>query len=409
MNWMKQNRLAVIVVAVIAVVLIAASFTHKEEIEVRAETAQIESIRNTISTNGKIEAADNFEAHASAPAIVKRVYVHEGEQVKAGQILVQLDDAEARSARAHALAQLRTADADISAVGRGGTQDEVITTESGLAKAKAERDTAQRNADAMKKLFEKGSASAGELREAETRLHAAQADVSLLERKQNERFSNPEISKVRAEAGDARAAYDAAEELLKNLNIRSPRAGTVYSVPLRQGSFANPGDLLVQVAQLNKMQVRAFVDEPEIGKLAIGQKVIATWDALPGRTWEGSVSRVPSTVVTRGTRNVGELMCTIDNSDLKLLPNVNVNVMITTAQQDNSLTVSREAVYQENGKRFVFTVEDGRLKRHEVQTGISSLTRIQIKQGLQAGTKVAVAAANSQNLADGIPAKIVEQ
>lgn len=406
---MKQNLLAVAVVAVIAVALIAASFTRRAEVEVRAETAQIESIKNTISTNGKIEAADNFEAHASAPAIVKRVYVHEGEQVKAGQLLVQLDDAEARSARAHALAQLRTADADIAAVGRGGTQEEVITTESGLAKAKAELDTAQRNADAMKKLFEKGSASAGELREAETRLRAAQTDVSLMERKQSERFSNPEISKVRAEASDARAAYDAAEELLKNLNIRSPRAGTVYSVPLRQGSFANPGDLLVQVAQLNKMQVRAFVDEPEIGKLTLGQKVIATWDALPGRTWEGSVTRVPSTVVTRGTRNVGEMVCTIDNSDLKLLPNVNVNVMITTAQQDNTLTVSREAVYQESGKRFVFTVEGGRLRRHEVQTGISSLTRIEIKRGLQAGTKVAVAAANSQNLSDGAPAKIVEQ
>ncbi len=398
-----------VIVAIVAVISVAASFTHKPELEVRAETAQIESIQNTISTNGKIEPADNFEAHASAPAIVKRVFVREGEQVKAGQLLVQLDDAEARAAAAHAMAQLRAADADMSAVTQGGTQDEVITTDSGLAKAKAELDTAQRNLDAMKKLHEKGSASAGELREAETRLLGAQADLSLMQRKHSERYSNPEVSKVRAEASDAQAAYEASQELLKNLNIRAPRAGTVYSVPLRQGSFANPGDLLVEVAQLNKMQVRAFVDEPEIGKLALGQKVMASWDALPGRTWEGTVTRVPSTVVTRGTRNVGEMVCTIDNSDLKLLPNVNVNVLITTAKENNALTVSREAVYQESGKRYVYAIQDGHLKRQEVQTGISSLTRVEITAGLQSGAKVALATANSQNLSDGASAKIVEQ
>ena len=406
---MKQNRVLVIIVAAVAAILIAASFTHKTEIEVRAETARVESIKNTISTNGKIEPADNFEAHAATPAIVKKVFVHEGEQVKAGQLLVQLDDAEARAAEAHALAQLRAADSDISSVRRGGTQDEVITSESALAKAKAELDAAQRNADAMKQLFEKGSSSASEVREADTRLKAAQADVSSAERKRSERYSTPEVSKVRAEASDARAAYQAAQELLGNLNIRAPRSGTVYSVPLRQGSFANPGDLLVQVAQLNKMQVRAFVDEPEIGKLSLGQKVIASWDALPGRTWEGTVTRVPSTVVSRGTRNVGEMVCTIDNTDLKLLPNVNVNVLITTANEDNALTVSREAVYQENGKHYVFAIENGRLKRDEVQTGISSLTRIVITKGLQAGSKIAVAAANSRNLSDGASAKIVEQ
>jgi HlyD family secretion protein len=409
MNWMKQNRFLVLIVLAVAVILIAASFTHKPEIEVRVEPAVTESIRNTISTNGKVEAADNFEAHAAAPAIVKRVYVHEGEQVKAGQLLVQLDDAEARASEAHALAQLRAADADISAIRRGGTQDEVITSEAALSKAKAELDSAQRNADAMKKLFERGSASAGEVREAETKLQSAKTEVAAIERKQSQRYSSPEISKVRAEASDARAAYEAAQELLSNLNIRAPRAGTVYSVPLRQGSFANPGDLLVQVAQLSKMQVRAFVDEPEIGKLAVGEKATVNWDALPGRTWDGTVTRVPSTVVTRGTRNVGEVVCSIDNSDLKLLPNVNVNVMITTAKQDNALTVSREAIYLENGKKFVYLVANGKLKRQPVQTGISSLTRTEIKEGLQPGEKVAVAATNSQNLADGAPAKIVEQ
>jgi len=208
---------------------------------------------------------------------------------------------------------------------------------------------------------------------------------------------------------EARAANDAAQEMLHNANITAPRAGTVYSVPVRTGTFVNAGDLLVQVADLNTMQVHAFVDEPEIGKLQIGQKVTLTWDAIPGRTWEGVVSHVPTTVVTRGTRSVGEVVCNVDNRDLKLLPNVNVNVLIITAREDNAMTVSREAVLQEAGKHFVYVVNNGHLKRTEVQTAISSLTRIQVVKGLQDNQEVALGSVNSQPLVDGAPAKVVLQ
>ena len=98
----SNRRLWLIIGGVVLAVIVLAAFASRsrETIPVRAEHARRESITNTISTNGKVEAADNFEAHASAPAIVKRVYVHEGEQVKAGQLLVQLDDAEARASDA---------------------------------------------------------------------------------------------------------------------------------------------------------------------------------------------------------------------------------------------------------------------------------------------------------------------
>src|SRR6185312_40636 len=106
------------------------------------------------------------------------------------------------------------------------------------------------------------------------------------------------------------------------------------------------------VADLEKMQVRAFVDEPEIGRLAKDEKVEIRWDAIPGRVWEGVLTRVPSVVTTVGTRTVGETTTLIDNFDRKLLPNVNVNVSIVTARHSNILTVSREAVHDLSGKRY---------------------------------------------------------
>ncbi|HWK31811.1 MAG TPA: efflux RND transporter periplasmic adaptor subunit [Terriglobales bacterium] len=408
MAWIKRNKWVVIVVPVIVIIALIAALSKRSVIPVRAESAHRESISNTISTNGKIEPIDNFEAHAPAPASVKRVLVKPGQQVRAGQLLVQLDDSDARAQSAKALAQLKAAEADVNAVRGGGTHEEVLTTQANLTKAQTERDSAQRNLDAVRKLQQTGSASAGEVTEAENRLQRANVELQLLQQRKTGRYSNPEIARVQAQAAEARAAYTAAKDLLSKSNITSPRAGTVYSLPVREGSFVNAGDLIVQVADLKKMQVRAFVDEPEIGKLAQNQRATITWDAVPGREWEGVITRVPSTVVQRGTRNVGEVVAAVDNKDLKLLPNVNVNVLVTTEKADSALTVSREAVLQNEGRRYVFAINGDKLRRRDVETGIANLTRIQIIKGIDEGTKVALGSANQQALYEGAPVKLVQ-
>jgi HlyD family secretion protein len=408
MAWIKRNKWVVIVVPVIVIIALVMALTKRSVIPVRAESAHRESITNTISTNGKIEPVDNFEAHAPAPTSVKRVLVKPGQQVHAGQLLVQLDDSDARAQAAKALAQLRAAEADLNAVRGGGTHEEVLTTQANLAKAQTERDAAQRNLDAVRKLQQTGSASIGEATEAENRLQRANVELQLLQQRKTGRYSTPEIARVQAQAAEARAAYQAAQDLLGKSNIAAPHPGTVYSLPVRQGSFVNAGDLIVQVADLTKMQVRAFVDEPEIGKLAQDQRATITWDAVPGRSWEGVITRVPSTVVQRGTRNVGEVVAAVDNKDLKLLPNTNVNVLVTTEKVDNALTVSREAVLQNEGRRYVFTINGDKLHRRDVETGIANLTRIQIIKGIDEGTRVALGSANQQALYDGAPVKTVQ-
>ena len=408
MAWIKRNKWVVIVVPVIVIIALIMALSKRSVIPVRAESAHRESISNTISTNGKIEPVDNFEAHAPASASVKRVLVKPGQQVRAGQLLVQLDDSDARAQSAKALAQLKAAEADVNAVRGGGTHEEVLTTQANLTKAQTERDAAQRNLDAVRKLQQSGSASTGELTEAENRLQRAEAELQLVQQRKTGRYSNPEIARVQAQAAEARAAYQAAQDLLGKTNITAPRAGTVYSLPVREGSFVNAGDLIVQVADLTKMQVRAFVDEPEIGKLAQNQRASITWDAVPGREWEGVITRVPSTVVQRGTRNVGEVVAAVDNKDLKLLPNVNVNVLVTTEKADSALTISREAVLQNEGRRYVFTINGDKLHRRDVETGIANLTRIQIIKGIDEGTKVALGSANQQALYEGAPVKLVQ-
>ena len=161
----------------------------------------------------------------------------------------------------------------------------------------------------------------------------------------------------------------------------------------------------MQVADLHKVRVRAFVDEPEIGKLRPGQLVEVTWDALPGRVWQGTLETLPTTVVQHGTRTVGEVTCVIENDDLKLLPNTNVSVAVVTARQENALTVPREAIHQDANGQYVFQVVDGELKRRNVDTSVSNLTRVQVTSGLSDDATLALGALNMQSLRSGMQVK----
>jgi HlyD family secretion protein len=393
--------------AIVAVVLLASFGSRDDSVPVMASTVSRSTIRSVISTNGKVEPVQNLEAHAPIGTTVKQILVKEGDRVKKGQLLIELDAASARSQAAQALAQVKTAEADLTATERGGTQEEILTLQSQLVKTRADRDAAQRNFDALTRLQQTGAASPGELRGAQTLLAAADAQVKLLEAKQKERYSRPEVARVEAEHAQAKSAYLAAENVLSQLLIRAPFNGIVYSLPVRQGAYVNPGDLVLQEADLSKILVRSFVDEPDVARLAPGQKIEVTWDAMPGRVWNGSVSAVPAAVKLHGTRNVGETTCIVENKDFKLLPNINVGVTIVTAEHGNALTVPREALRQDDGTSFVYQIVNNVLFRRPVQTSISNLTQVEITSGIPEQARVALGSTNSKPLHDRLPVKVV--
>ncbi len=413
-SWSRKTWILLIGLIAAVIILLASISLRRSEVAIRTGATSRETITAGISTNGQIEPLNNFEAHSPAPTTVKKIFVQQGDWVKPGQMLLQLDDASARAQAARSEAQLRGAESDISAVTNGGTQEEVLTNRNALVKAQADRDVAERNLKAMQRLVQTGAASQAEVDAAQNQLRVAESNVHLLQQKLNGRYSTLEVGHVQAQATEAEASLTAARELLRNSNVVAPIAGMVYSLAVRQGNFVNAGDLLVQVADLHKVRVRMFVDEPEIGKLQKGQAVEVTWDAFPGRVWTGTIESLPTNVVQRGTRMVGEVTCVIDNQDLKLLPNTNVSVAVITARHVNALTVPRESIHQDASGQYVYQVvkdelKRGALKRRDVKTGVSDLTRVEVVSGLQDGAVLALGALNMQSLRDGLPVKTVPQ
>jgi HlyD family secretion protein len=407
-NFIARHRWILTTIAIVAAVVFLASFMSREPaVPVRAVTAQRGTIRSVVSTNGKVEPLQNFEAHAPVGTTVNKILVREGDHVKKGQLLMQLNDTEARSQAARAQAQVRSAEADLSAIQKGGNREEVLTLESQITKARTDSDTAQRNLDALRRLRQQGAASPGEVKNAEDQLKRANADLNLLLQKQKDRYSQPEIARVEAQKSEAQAAFAAAEDRLNQLNIRAPFDGVVYSLPVQQGAYLNPGDLVLQEADLSKVRVRAFVDEPDVGRLAPGDKIEVTWDALPDRTWEGIVSVIPAVIKLHGTRNVGETTCVVDNKDFKLLPNVNVGVTIITAEHRDVLTVPREAVHQDDSKAYVYQIVNNELQRTYLQTSVSNLTQVEVAGGLPENALIALGPLNSKPLRNGLAVKVV--
>src|SRR2546422_10166428 len=224
-------------------------------VPIRSATVQPGTIRSIVSTNGKVEPLQSFEAHAPVGTTVKKLLVREGDHVNQGQLMVQLDDADARSQAAKALAQIRSSEADVSAIQSGGNREEVLTLEAQLAKTQTQRDAAQRNVEALRRLQQQGAASPGEVKAAENQLAGAEADLKFLQQKQKDRYSKPEVARVQGQENEAQSAYAAAEDILSQLNVRAPFDGIGDSLSARQGGYVNPGDLILQEADLSKVLV----------------------------------------------------------------------------------------------------------------------------------------------------------
>jgi HlyD family secretion protein len=398
----------VIFLALILVVFLVLRSSTREVVEVRAAAVSHQNLVSSVSTNGKVEPIDEFQAYAPAAGVVAKVYVQVLQKVRAGDLLIKLDDSDAVAKLATANATLRTAEATLHDMEEGGSQEERNTLKGDLSRAQLQQQQAAQDLAALKQLEQKGAASAGEVLAAEERLQVANSSLQTLQLRTKDRYSAADKARIEAQVADARAALVAAQSSYGTFNIRTPQAGTVYSIPVNTYDFVPAGETLVAVADLNKMQIHAYFDEPEIGKLAVGQAVKVAWDAKPNQTWHGHISIAPTTVITYGTRNVGECIITVDDARGDLLPNTNVIVTVTTAQRFNALSIPREALHTDAGD-FVYRVINGKLVRTPVQVGVATnLVRAEITGGLTDKDTVALGAINNRELSNGLAVKIVD-
>jgi HlyD family secretion protein len=393
-----------------AVILLAVFFTARyflrERLPVRVASVEHAMLVSTVSTDGRVEPAVNYQFYSPLATTVKAVYAQEGDTVPAGKLLVTLDDAAARAQVATAESAVSSAQANLDAVTHNGTQAERQASAAEIQQDHLTLDQAQHDLDALTKLVATGAAAPGEIIAARTRLDAAQTSLNAAEQSAHNRFSTGDVARARASLTDAQTGLAAAQHIEEQTVIRAPITGTIYSMDATPSEFSAAGNLLLQIADLHHERVRGYFDEPDLGRLAVGQQVVIRWLAKPGMEWHGHVSRLPSDVVTYTTRNVGEALIDFDDSSDGLLPDTNVTLTVTTSSEPDTLSMPREALHEQNGKYFVFKVANGELARVPVVIGSPNLTQVPIVSGLEEGDRVAIGTTNGQPLQEGVPVKV---
>lgn len=370
--------------------------------DVSVEPVTREALESWIATNGKVEPLQPYVLRSRLDTFVTRVLAVEGQAVKRGQLLLDLDSTSAAAQLAEARQKLLTAQHQLQDARAGGAPDQLAELASDLAKAQASRDRLSAQQKTLAALVAGHAATQDELDQNALKLAQAEADLGFYQQKQQAmaRLARYNVDQAGLRIEQARVQISDLSEKVASARLLAPVDGTVYALPVRKGDYVHVGQELADTADLLQVRVRAYVDEVDLGALEANQSVQIQWDAIPGRVWTGRTEVVPKQVVPYRDRNVGEVLCSVSNSDLRLLPNTNVDVRIRVEKRTGSLVVPRAAVQSEGTARYVFVVQDGRLRRRPIRVGIASTTRFEVLDGLQEGELVAMP--GSVNLSDGL-------
>jgi len=376
-----RSRSRVVLVTILVLVVAAAVAAVALTFRSRPATVHTVPVRSgdllvRVLCDGNLEPPPGGELRAGDGGTVAAIAVRDGERVQKGEVLLRLDNREIAAA-------LRQAEADLSR----------LSSERAAAAAdldRGERDAAARRrvADADRRLVGERSlpaatAEADELaaREAEDQARSARAQLAGLVGSGGASGSPSRLALAAAAARDlARRAA--------GLTVRAPFDGIVYGLPRAAGQVVAPGELVASVTEPAAPRVRFRIDQPDLPRVAVGQRLLVLFAGLPDRRWEGQVTAAPGALKNVGGREVGEALGRIADPGRALPLNAAVDVEVVVAERRGVLTIPRGALRRQGGRRFVYVVDGGRTARRDVQVGLVGLADVEVTSGLAEGDPV---------------------
>lgn len=347
-----------------------------------------ETIASIVSTNGKLEPIEFAAARAEIGGIVTNVAIQRGQHVKAGQTLVVLDNASERAALDTARAQFETAQAEERTVKQGGKLSLLTDYEGRLQAARLTLSDAERRLESVRRLYAKQASTKEEVVASEAAVASAKQQVQAIENNRKNLVAPSDLSISEAKLQDAKAALDLASHRLAQTTIKAPMAGIAYQFDVRKGAYLEVGALVAMIGNLDQMRVRVYVDEPDLGRVALNLPVDITWDARPGQKWHGRVTQTPTEITALNTRQVGIVTCIIDNPKDELLPGTNIDAAIVSKVVADAISIPKQALQTTAQQTGVWKLNGDTIAWQPVTAGVSNITSVQVKSGLQTGDRV---------------------
>lgn len=324
-------------------------------LNVKVVEAQYANAVPKLMLNGSIEGQTTATVSAKLSGRIEQVLVQEGQQVQAGDTLIKLENIELANT--------------------------VRTARDAVTKARINYDFAQTDYNRYKKLYEIGAAAQQQMEMAEVKVRTAEAD----------------LSSAMANLGNAEQQYGYGV-------IAAPVDGVIANKTATVGQVVSPGAALMVVQNISQVYAVVNIEQKDLGRVQIGQRAEVTVDAYPDKVFNGTVE-----IMNPEAGSANRMFRTkvkVDNTDASLKPGMFTKVELATGDAVQILTVPQAAVIQKQGLYYVFTVEDNKAVRHQVEIGEITNETIQIQTGLQPGDKVIVS--NVGQLKDGVVVRVVE-
>jgi HlyD family secretion protein len=336
--------------------------------EVATVGTEERDIVRTLAVVGRVRAPARAGLGASLAGTVTAVRVREGDRVAAGDLLVSLDDREARAAVWQAEAALA---------------ETVASTRDALAQAEREAELADRDLERLRAVFEKGGLTRQRVEQAEQRAHDARSRLeSLRARMAHEADSGDLVAVARA-----RATLEAARARLALTRVTAPADGVILTRSVEPGDAAQPGRVMLELAFDGPVELVVFPSEENLGQLRMGAPVNASADAFPDQVFIGTVTLISPTVdPSQGTV---EVRVAVPEPPDYLRPEMTVSVNVEAGRRTGARVLPEEAVQGLGaGETWVAVIVEGRLERREVEVGLRAGDRVEILSGLSANERV---------------------
>ena len=324
---------------------------------------------------------------------VERLYANIGDPVEKGRIIAELDRADLEADVAQAEAELRVAEVNLNAV-RTLMPQEIERARIDLDACTATLELSKAELLRHAELHKSRATSGTELDSARERRTVAQSKLTAARITHQLYISREEqeLRQAEAKVAAARAALERAKVQVSYTKIKAPISGVIASVATQEGETVAAGlnaPTFVTVIDLDRLQVDAFVDEVDIGKITLGQKAVFTVDAYPGHEFTGSVEAIyPRAVIQENVINYDVVVAIDGRGDKILRPEMTTAVTILLNAKENVLAIPTQAVRREQGKTLVYVKTAGGFDQRQIVVGWKDGSWIEVVKGLREGETV---------------------
>ena len=349
------------------------------------------SLQSFVTASGEIVASRYADIGSAVMGKLVSLSVKEGDQVKTGQVLAQIDPVQAASGADAASAALRALEADAR-----GASTQVSVAQASLNEANARNDEAARALKRATELREAGLLPQSDFDKARADADAAAAQAAsataAVQRANDARdAAERRIAQGRAETVRAR-------DQLAKTEITAPIDGVVTRLDVEEGEMVvigvqnQPGTILMTVSDLSAINAEVKVAEADVMRIATGNAGTITFEALPGKRYKGRVIEIGASALpqvgTQAAAREFRVRVRLEDADASLRPGLTCDAEILVATRDNVLTVPLQAVVQREGRTGVFIVNDGTAAFTPVETGIIGGLNIEVSGVAEGATIV---------------------